>query len=128
MSLHHVSFQKNKKRLELVSMLCFLHYFFEKYFQVRFYLLTKFHYCLIAFTSWHIGQYVYWIYLFLSFWCHPVCGVINFAIEISFLSSCFPAWARENVRRKIYRFPKWKELRSWNKKVFHFFRNLYKSK
>ena len=33
------------------------------------YYLTKFH-CLIAFTSWDIGQYVYCNYLFLCWWRH----------------------------------------------------------
>ena len=31
--------------------------------------LTKFH-CLVAFTSWHIGQYVYHNCLFTRLWCH----------------------------------------------------------
>ena len=36
---------------------------------VMFYYLTKFH-CLVAFTSWDIGQYVYCNYLLTRFWRH----------------------------------------------------------
>ena len=46
-----------------------------------FYYLTKFH-CLIAFTSWDIGQYVYCN-------CLSVCDVINFEINLLFLIKLF---------------------------------------
>ena len=48
--------------------------------------------------------------MFIEFVCFPVCDVINFETEISFLPSCFPTWSGENVRRIIYRSSKWKEL------------------
>ena len=52
-----LSFFTNKD-LELVSLPHFLHDFLKKYISfVIFYYLTKSH-CLIAYTSWDIGQYV----------------------------------------------------------------------
>ena len=44
-------------------------FFKENVSNVIFYHLTRFH-CLIAFSSWDIGQYVYWNYLLLSLWRH----------------------------------------------------------
>ena len=47
--------------------------------------LTKF-YCLIAFTSWNVGQYEYWIVCFSS------CDNINFEIKLIFLIRPFSLW------------------------------------
>ena len=52
----------------------------------------------------------------IEFICFPVWDVIQFAtswtlkFKFAFLSSCFPTWAGENVRRKIYRSSERKEF------------------
>ena len=61
--------------------------FFEKNLpRVIFYYLIKFR-CLVVFTSWDIGQYVYYNYLFPSLF--PSLFPVNFEINISFLIKPF---------------------------------------
>ena len=52
-------------------------WFFNKNIShVTFYWLAKFH-CLIAFTSWDIGQYAYRTCLFPRLWCHKFWNLIQ---------------------------------------------------
>ena len=87
--LPHINlFKKTKIGLELVSLPHFLHGFWKKI--SRYILLnspTDQIWCLISFTSWDIGQYVYCNYLCPSRWCHKF-------LALAFLSSRFPIWPK----------------------------------
>ena len=63
------AFLKNRKRSGISLRTSFSAWFLKKNLSlVIFYELTKF-YCLVAFTSWDLGQYVYCSCLLTSFWC-----------------------------------------------------------
>ena len=61
-----LSFLKHKKRLELVSLLYFVHDFEGKYLSCN--ILVIFSHRLVVFTSWDIGQYVYCNRLLIRLW------------------------------------------------------------
>ena len=65
-------------------------------FHVIFYQLTKFH-CLIAFTSWNIGQYVYCSCLLTRVWRH------NFEIKLIFLIKPFFYMTKKSRQKFKYR-------------------------
>ena len=63
-------FLRNKRRSKTSLPSSFFAWFLKKNMSlVTFYKLTKFH-CLIAFTSWDIGQYVYCNCLLIRLWRH----------------------------------------------------------
>ena len=91
----------------------FLHHilhitFQEKCFHVVFYLLTKFH-CVVVFTSWDIGKYVF---------CCPVCDVINFEINLSFLIKSFSYIMKKSGQKSKYLKNK-KGVKHGVKSIFH---------
>ena len=55
----------------LVSPSHFVHYFLRNVTHAIFFELTKLH-CLIIFTSWDIGQYMYYDSLLTRLWCHEI--------------------------------------------------------
>ena len=63
------AFFKNKKRSRTSLPTSFSVWFLKKSYLVIFYYVTRFH-CLVASTSWDIGQYVYCNCLFTRLWCH----------------------------------------------------------
>ena len=76
-------FLKNKKKSGTSYPASFSAQFLKKNVsQVIFYQLTKFHFLIVS-TSWDIGQYVYCNYL------RPICEVISFKINLSFLIKLF---------------------------------------
>ena len=58
--------------------------------------LTEFH-CLIAFTSWDIGLYVYWAQLLVK----PGCDVTNFEINFIFVIKPLTKNINKKVKTKI---------------------------
>ena len=63
----NIFLKKTKRGLELVSLPHFLHDFWRKIFLLLYTYLAKFQ-CLVAFTSWDIGQYVYCNSLITRLW------------------------------------------------------------
>ena len=89
----------------------FCEWFFKKnVFQVMFYQPTKFH-CLIAFTSWDIGQYVYCKCLLSRLWRQRFWNQPDLSNQAVFLHD-------QNVRTKIEISWERKEPLTWNKKHF----------
>ena len=75
------AFFKNQKRSWTSLPALYSVWFLKKnVFHVIFYKLTKFH-CLIVFTSWDIGQYLHYNYLFSSL--QPTKPVIDFEISLT---------------------------------------------
>ena len=83
--LPHVKlFKKLKRSLKLVFWPHFLHIFLKKSISIIiFYWLIKFH-CLVAFTSWDIGQYMYCNYLLTRLWRHKFWNQIYLSNKVTF--------------------------------------------
>ena len=75
-----LKFEFLEKSLSIFFLLHFVFDFHEKCFSC--YILLTDEITLIVFTSWDIGQYVYWIV------CFPGCDVINFEINLFNLAIC----------------------------------------
>ena len=68
--ISYKTFWKNKKRSRTSLPALFSAWFLKKsIYLVIFYYLTKFH-CVVRFTSWDIGQYVYCNCLITRLWCY----------------------------------------------------------
>ena len=84
------AFWKNKKRSRISLLASFSAWRLRgNISHVRFYQLTNFH-CLIDFTFWDIGKYVYFDYSFASLW------------RLKFLSSRFPTWPKKSGQKFEY--------------------------
>ena len=97
--LHIKLFKKLKRSLKLVSQPHFLHIFLKKSISIMiFYWLTKFH-CLVAFTSWDIGQYMYCNCLLTRLWRHKFWNQIYLSNKVTF--SIWPKNSNKNSNKII---------------------------
>ena len=83
-----------KRGLGLVSLTHFPHSFWRKISLLMFYYLTKFH-CLVTFTSWDIGQYVYCNYLLTWLWRHKFCS------QLYLSNQAVPTWHKSQDKNLI---------------------------
>ena len=102
-----------KKRAETSLTSSFSAWFFKKNNPLdMFYYLTNF-YCLVAFTLWDLGQYVYCNCLLTRLWCQKLWNDLYFSNQVNFLT--WPKYQDKNLRQKVKYHEKEKILR-WNKK------------
>ena len=111
-----LNFNFSQKGLELVPSTHFVYDFSKKMFHVIFYYLTKF-YCLIDFSSWNIGQYVYYNCLLTSLWRH------TFETNFIFLIKPF-CFMTKKPRQKLQYFEDEKSFSGEIKKHFIVFKAL----
>ena len=104
------TFWKTKIVLALVSLPRFPHHFWKKYFAC-YILLTEVH-CLLAFSLWDIGQYLYCSCLLTRLWR------VSFEINLTFLIKPFFLPDQKINLNQI----SWeKKLLRWNQKHFSSF-------
>ena len=88
-------FLKNKKTSGTSLPVSFSAWFLKKYvFLVMFCCLTKVH-CLVTFTSWDIGQYVYCNYLLTWLWRHKFCS------QLYLSNQAVPTWHKSQDKNLI---------------------------
>ena len=111
LSCRPLAILKNKQGSGTNPLSQFLHNFWRNFFfLVMYYTFTKFH-CLVAFTLWDIGQYLYCNCLLTRL------HVMNFEINLTFLIKPFFLHDQKVMIKLDYL--QQKELLRWNKK--HFF-------
>ena len=99
-----------RRGLGLVSPRQFVHDFLRKIFIIF--------YCLIAFTSWDIWQYIHIVTI-----CYPVSNVLKFEIYLSFLIKPI-SYITKNSEQKLKYLNK-KSFQGERKSIFHHFQKTF---